>query len=61
MDLVGRRPRLIGGDGGQDTLFSGAATYVTANYFQVLGVHPVRGAGLPGTFPTPGATRRWWR
>ena len=35
------------GDGGGETLLSGAATYVTANYFQVLGVHPVRGAGLP--------------
>jgi len=35
------------GGGGQDTLLSGAATFVTANYFQVLGVVPARGAGLP--------------
>ena len=39
------------GGGDQDTLLSGAATYVTANYFQVLGVHPARGAGLPTDLP----------
>src|SRR5690606_32024570 len=32
---------------GEPDLHSGAATYVTANYFQVLGVRPVLGAGLP--------------
>jgi predicted permease len=42
----------VGGrDGGQETLLSGAATYVTANYFQVLGVRPIRGAGLPTDTP----------
>ena len=39
---------------GQETLFSGAATYVTANYFDVLGVRPIRGAGLPGDTPDQG-------
>jgi predicted permease len=38
-------------DGSQDTLLSGAATYVTANYFHVLGVQPIRGAGLPTDTP----------
>ena len=33
--------------GAQERLVSGAATYVTANYFQVLGVPPILGAGLP--------------
>jgi len=33
--------------GGDESLLSGAATYVTANYFQVLGVSPMMGAGLP--------------
>ena len=32
---------------GTDDLRSGAATYVTAHYFEVLGVRPVLGAGLP--------------
>jgi predicted permease len=40
-----------GRDGGQDTLLSGAATYVTANYFQVLGVRPIKGTGLPTDIP----------
>jgi predicted permease len=31
----------------EESLHSGAATYVTANYFQVLGVRPIAGAGLP--------------
>jgi predicted permease len=31
----------------EENLHSGAATYVTANYFQVLGVRPIVGAGLP--------------
>jgi putative ABC transport system permease protein len=35
----------VGGE--QERLVSGAATYVTANYFQVLGVRPILGAGLP--------------
>jgi predicted permease len=39
---------------GEEALFSGAATYVTANYFQVLGVQPVRGAGLPADTPDLG-------
>ena len=44
-----------GSDGSRhETLFSGAATYVTSNYFPVLGVRPVRGAGLPPTFPDDG-------
>ena len=34
----------------QERLVSGAATYVTANYFQVLGVRPILGAGLPTDF-----------
>jgi hypothetical protein len=41
-------------DARPETLVSGAATYVTANYFQVLGVHPVRGAGLPADTPDLG-------
>ena len=32
---------------GAGSLHSGAATFVTPNYFQVLGVHPLMGAGLP--------------
>jgi putative ABC transport system permease protein len=39
------------GDNGAETLSSGAATYVTANYFQVLGIQPIRGAGLPTDTP----------
>ena len=31
----------------EESLHSGAATYVTASYFQVLGVRPIAGAGLP--------------
>ena len=31
---------------GDESLHSGAATYVTANYFQVMGVRPIAGAGL---------------
>jgi hypothetical protein len=31
----------------EESLQSGAATYVTANYFHVLGVRPLMGAGLP--------------
>ena len=31
----------------QENLHSGAATYVTPAYFQVLGVRPIAGAGLP--------------
>ena len=31
----------------EERLLSGAATYVTTKYFQVLGAHPVLGAGLP--------------
>jgi predicted permease len=42
---------ISGRDGGQDTIVSGAATYVTANYFHVLGVSPIRGAGLPTDTP----------
>ncbi len=41
---------VLGIDNGADgtpTLLSGAATYVTANYFDVLGVRPIRGSGLP--------------
>jgi predicted permease len=30
----------------QESLHSGAATYVTAHYFQVLGVRPIAGSGL---------------
>ena len=37
--------------GAQERLVSGAATYVTANYFQVLGVRPILGAGLPTDLP----------
>jgi putative ABC transport system permease protein len=41
-----------GGHGGNDaSLHSGAATYVTANYFQVLGVRPILGVGLPADAP----------
>ena len=35
----------VGGD--DESLHSGAATYVTASYFQVLGVRPMFGPGLP--------------
>ena len=31
----------------EERLLSGAATYVTAKYFQVLGAQPVLGAGVP--------------
>ena len=37
---------LATGDNGEE-LHSAAATYVTANYFAVLGVRPILGAGLP--------------
>ena len=38
----------VGGTPGTDgTLLSGAATFVTANYFQVLGVRPATGTSLP--------------
>ena len=40
--------------GGDDTLVSGAATYVTSNYFDVLGVRPIRGSGLPADVPDHG-------
>jgi hypothetical protein len=43
-----------GDESRQETLFSGAATYVTSNYFPVLGIRPIRGAGLPATFPDAG-------
>ena len=43
------------GAGGDDTLVSGAATYVTANYFEVLGIRPIRGSGLPIDVPDHGA------
>jgi hypothetical protein len=33
--------------GQEENLHSGAATYVTASYFPVLGVRPIIGAGLP--------------
>ena len=36
------------------TLLSGAATFVTANYFQVLGVHPAKGSVLPANTPDQG-------
>ena len=39
-----------GDESPQETLFSGAATYVTSNYFAVLGIRPDRGPGLPPTF-----------
>ncbi|HYN08671.1 MAG TPA: ABC transporter permease [Vicinamibacterales bacterium] len=35
----------------EESLHSGAATYVTPNYFQVLGVRPIMGAGLPTAVP----------
>ena len=38
--------------GREEHLLSGAATYVTANYFLVLGVRPIVGAGLPDV-PAP--------
>ena len=37
--------------GREESLHSGAASYVTSNYFQVLGVRPVMGAGLPAGVP----------
>ena len=43
-----------GEGGGQEALFSGAATYTTANYFQVLGIRPLRGPGLPADTPDEG-------
>ena len=49
---------VLGVPGGEESprevLFSGAATYVTSNYFTVLGIRPGRGAGLPATFPDAG-------
>ena len=36
-----------GGSSNDASLHSGAATYVTANYFHVLGVRPIMGVGLP--------------
>jgi predicted permease len=45
---------VLGVTGPDETLFSGAATYVTANYFPLLGVHPIRGAGLPPDTPDAG-------
>ena len=53
VDLLGCRSgcRRAGG-GSSESLHSGAATYVTANYFQVLGVHPIMGAGLPADAAT---------
>jgi predicted permease len=39
----------------EENLHSGAATYVTANYFQVLGVRPILGAGLPAVAPDDAA------
>ena len=45
---------LIATNDGQDRLFNGAATYVTANYFKVLGVEPVSGPGLPVDTPDAG-------
>ena len=39
----------VGGNG--ERLHSGAATYVTANYFQVLGVNPILGVSLPAAAP----------
>jgi predicted permease len=39
---------------GQPNLQSGAATFVTAGYFGVLGAQPVRGAGLPASFADDG-------
>jgi predicted permease len=45
----------VSGSGGAgDTLFSGAATFVTANYFHVLGVRPAAGTGLPENTPDDG-------
>jgi predicted permease len=40
--------------GGDETLVSGAATYVTSNYFDVLGIRPIRGSGLPVDVPDHG-------
>jgi predicted permease len=42
---------------GAGSLHSGAATFVTANYFQVLGVRPTQGAGLPVSSPDEGAAQ----
>jgi predicted permease len=39
----------------EESLHSGAATYVSANYFAVLGVRPVLGTGLAGTITDQGA------
>src|SRR5262245_5104481 len=38
-------------------LHSGAATFVTPNYFQVLGVNTILGAGLPAVAPDDGAAQ----
>ena len=46
-----------GNPAGGEALFSGAATYVTANYFQVLGLQPIKGAGLPADTPDAAAPR----
>ena len=43
------------------TLLSGAATFVTANYFQVLGVRPATGTACRRTRPIMAANRRWSR
>ena len=40
--------------GPDEVLISGAATYVTANYFDVMGARPIRGAGLPSSVPDHG-------
>ena len=47
---------VIGSSGGAagETLFSGAASFVTANYFQVLGVRPAAGTTLPEKAPDHG-------
>ena len=47
---------VIGSSGGAagETLFSGAASFVTANYFQVLGVRPAAGTTLPENAPDHG-------
>jgi putative ABC transport system permease protein len=44
----------VGGGGVEDVLLSGAATFVTANYFQVLGVHAAKGSVLPANTPDQG-------
>ena len=44
--------------GTDEQLISGAATYVTSNYFQVLNVGPIAGAGLPTDLADVTATPR---